>query len=77
MIPIPRPTPGQVTEREFVVDVCGECGYVIENGLCDYECPYDGDLAKRPKIIHAVYKRTDVFVRDDVEETHQNSLSEL
>ena len=62
----PRPIPGVITEREIIVDVCGECGCVVEHDLCDYGCPYDSAY-ERPKIIHAVYKRTDTFVRDDVE----------
>ena len=62
----PRPTPGTTTEIEVIIKVCGECGFVIENNMCDYECPYD-TAYERPKIIHAVYKHTDTFIRDDVE----------
>lgn len=65
-----RPTPGQIVEREIVVAVCGTCGYTIDadmSNMCDYDCPYDG-ADERPKVIHAFYKRTDVFLRDELEE---------
>jgi hypothetical protein len=39
----------------------------MESFLCDYECPYDGEF-NRPKLVHAIYKRTDVFLRDEIEE---------
>ena len=67
MIKRPRPTPGQVTEREVVVDVCGECGCVIDQYLCDYDCLYDGanEDERRPNIIKAVYKVVETFLRDE------------
>jgi hypothetical protein len=61
----PRPTPGETTERELSVDVCGECGYAIDMSMCDYDCKYDGDT-NRPVIIRARYKRTDVFLGDKI-----------
>ena len=66
MEPRPRPDPGKVTIRELRIPVCRGCGYRIdETGLCSYECDYDGDHRPAEAVIHAVYRETMEFLRDE------------
>lgn len=72
-----RPFPGKTTEQEISVEVCHQCGYMIDMGMCSFECPYDGEY-ERPKIIHAIYRRTDVFLRDEiVEQSLDDRVNEI
>lgn len=61
----PRPEPGTAFISEIKVKICGKCGYMVVNTLCDYNCSYDGALSDNRPIITAVYQRTDVFLRDE------------
>lgn len=64
---MPRPTVGQVTEREIEVNICATCGYTIDSDLCSYECSEDCDpLEDRPKYLIARYKRVDTFMGDEI-----------
>jgi len=37
-----RPKIGDVTVSEITINVCSECGYLMDEfGGCDYECPFD------------------------------------
>lgn len=70
-MPHPRPEPGTKTTREIRVCICKSCGYTVsDNGLCDGECKNDadhhrGELTRPVTYFHAVYERTDVFLRDE------------
>ena len=63
----PRPEPGTTTTKTVRYNVCGTCGYLVEDstGLCDVGCPDDGNISKHRKIIHAVYNVRETFLRDE------------
>ncbi len=63
---LPRPAPGTVTTNTIRVAICGTCGRVIQGPLCSYGCPEDG--GPHPHKFHAVYERTEKFLRDESSE---------
>jgi hypothetical protein len=60
-----RPQPGTITQGEKRIPVCPRCGYLIDDGLCDDECPLFGEPRTAKEIIYAVYKVTNEFLRDE------------
>ena len=66
-----RPEPGKVTTREIRVKVCKSCGYAVDDtGLCSGDCDFDaehhaGEMTRPGTYFHAVYERTDKFIRDE------------
>ena len=70
-IPRPRPLPGTTTTREVRHAVCRHCGYMIdEGGLC--WCTHDGE----EDLIFAVYRVTEIFLRDEMPGTANAKPSE-
>ena len=67
----PRPTPGDIKIKEIKIPICGVCGFMLDSTrqLCSYGCDEDGDDHKN--VINAIYKRTDEFLRDEVENNEQ------
>lgn len=60
----PRPEPGTVKTFTRRTTVCGECGYVVETGMCSDDCPQDLQL-DRTKDFEAVYEITEKFLGDE------------
>ena len=57
---------GETVQRIVTVRVCMGCGSSIgEEGLCDYQCGYDGDLV-RPAgtVMVRTYERTDRLISE-------------
>jgi len=62
-----RPTPGDSITKIIQIPICKTCGYMIEeefSGGCTYECP-DNYEHNEENTIYAIYKRTDIFLKDE------------
>lgn len=61
--PRPRPDIGIVNTFEKKFEICRTCGCIIDLGLCNFECPQDGD--EHPDAIIAVYQVTEILLREE------------
>ncbi len=57
---------GHVSEYEYSVDICADCGARIgTGGLCSVNCPTDADYDDDRVRMHRTFKRVDTLIREE------------